>query len=105
MHPIHRRQERSSCSCLHHYGSCTINFTNGANGYGTAENVSTFLTGALSIPASNVGSSTTRHYRFGRQVRGLSRSTPVYTYEADVTIAVTCGHDSPFPVRNSSHSN
>lgn len=72
-------------------GDCAITFSSGTSGFGSSETASTFTSGGLSIPASNVGTSTTRYFRLGGTLSGVDLDVPAFTYEADVSVTVTCG--------------
>jgi len=70
---------------------CTIAFSGGATGWSATQSTTSYSSGGLSIPASSVGSSTTRYYRVGGSISGVGLSKAVAVYEGEITIAVTCG--------------
>jgi len=70
---------------------CTIGFSGGATGWSTSATTVSYTSGGLSIPATNVGSSTTRYYRVGGGISGVGLTKAVATYTEEITIAVTCG--------------
>ncbi len=70
---------------------CTIPFSGGATGWSATQSTTSYTAGGLSIPASNVGTSTTRYYRVGGSISGIGLTKAVATYEGEITIAVTCG--------------
>lgn len=70
---------------------CTIGFSGGATGWSATQAAVSYTSGGLSIPSSNVGSSTTRYYRVGGTISGVGLTKAVDVYEGEITIAVTCG--------------